>query len=126
MAHASSSPSGEEESFKDALEAFFREELPEKVLQRAEEDAGQPRQGQGSSRRPKGGIDSLIQGTIVKDQLELGRKDASERLTLVFDKTHVSKLKSIARLEKTYLKNIVTELIQEFIRTYESEHGQLL
>ena len=73
----------------------------------------------------KGGIDSLIQGTIVRDQLELGRKDTSERVTLVFEKDHVDKLKTIARMEQKYLKNIVTELIQEFIRTYESEHGKI-
>jgi len=28
-------------------------------------------------------------------------------------------------MEQKYLKNIVTELIQEFIRTYESEHGKI-
>lgn len=124
MAHAGGT---EDESFKDALEAFFRDELADKVVQRAEEDAAeQPKRSQDRPRRPKGGIDSLIQGTIVKDQLELGRKDSSERVTFVFDKDHVSKLKSIARLEKTYLKNIVTELILDFISTYESKHGQIL
>lgn len=125
VAQSSGSASDSEESFKDALEAFFREELPDKVIQRAEEDADLPRKSHSPGIKAKGGIDSLIQGTIVRDQLELGRKDTSERVTLVFEKDHVDKLKTIARMEQKYLKNIVTELIQEFIRTYESEHGKI-
>ena len=114
----------EEEGFSEALEAFFREELAEKVIERAEEDRKGKKRGISS---PKRGVDSLIQGTLFEeDQLELGRTDKGERVTLVFDTRQVKKLQSIARMEKTYLRNIVSEVVGEFIRSYESEHGQIL
>lgn len=114
----------EEEGFSEALEAFFREELAEKVIERAEEDQKGKKRGIST---PKRGIDSLIQGTLFEeDKLELGRPGKGERVTLVFDKKQVKKLQSIARMEKTYLRNIVSEIVGEFIRSYESEHGQIL
>ena len=50
---------------------------------------------------------------------ETGKK----RLTVTVDKTKLEKLKSIARLENAYMKDILVRLIDEYIQEYAREKG---
>lgn len=78
-------------------------------------------------KRPLSGLDRLIRRTVeggemrVEEQPALGRK----RLTVTFEKKKVEKLKKIARLEKAYLKDILGDLVANFIRDYEAKKGKL-
>jgi hypothetical protein len=49
----------------------------------------------------------------------------TKRLTVTFDKKKLEKLKKIARLEKSYLKDILGEIVAEYIKKYELSKGQL-
>ncbi|MEY3052065.1 MAG: hypothetical protein RLY31_1850 [Bacteroidota bacterium] len=71
-------------------------------------------------RRPGGGLDVLIRRTVEMGAVE---EDASgtKRLTVSFDKEKLNKLKIIARLEKAYLKDILGEIIDEYISRYEEQ-----
>jgi dTDP-4-dehydrorhamnose reductase len=41
----------------------------------------------------------------------------------VFDESKLNKLKSIARMERSYLKDIIDEIVEEFIKEYEVQKG---
>jgi hypothetical protein len=49
----------------------------------------------------------------------------TRRLTLVFDESKLNKLKSIARMERSYLKDIIDEIVESFIKEYEVSKGVL-
>jgi hypothetical protein len=49
----------------------------------------------------------------------------TRRLTLVFDESKLNKLKSIARMERSYLKDIIDEIVEGFIKEYEVKKGVL-
>jgi hypothetical protein len=49
----------------------------------------------------------------------------TRRLTLVFDESKLNKLKSIARMERSYLNDIIDEIVESFIKEYEVSKGVL-
>lgn len=76
------------------------------------------------SRRPTGGLDLLIRSTV--EPVAVTDADThTRRVTLLFDPKKLEKLKTIAKLERTYLKNIMDELVQDFIQHYEKQKGKL-
>ncbi len=72
------------------------------------------------------GLDALIRETI--DVQELTREEATgiKRLTVAVDRSKLEKLKTIARLENAYLKDLLVGLIDEYITEYTSEKGLAL
>lgn len=69
------------------------------------------------------GLDTLIRETI--DVQELTREESSgiKRLTVAVDRTKLEQLKTIARLENSFLKDLLVELIDEYITEYTQEKG---
>ena len=67
------------------------------------------------------GLDALIRRT-VEERFENTAPDR-KRLTLTLDRNKVTKLKRIARHEKSYLRDIVGELVADYIKKYEQENG---
>lgn len=78
---------------------------------------------QAHRRRPMGGLDMLIRRTVEKGAIEEDIKTGTKRLTVSFDKEKLSKLKKIARIEKAYLKDILGEIVAEYIKRYEAQKG---
>ena len=72
------------------------------------------------SHRPVGGLDALIRNTVQPQEVHFD-EHATRRLTLVFDELKLKKLREIARMEKTYLKDIIDEIVAAFIQTYEEK-----
>ena len=75
-----------------------------------------------SDSRAFSGIDSLIRQTVdigAIEQDELGKK----RISFSVDRTKLDKLKTIARLEKAYLKDVLSKLIDEHIQKYIADKG---
>jgi hypothetical protein len=73
-------------------------------------------------RAPLSGLDALIRQTIDVREIvsdELGKK----RLTVAVDKPKLDKLKTIARMENSFLKDILTNLIDEYINEYTNKKG---
>jgi hypothetical protein len=72
--------------------------------------------------RSYAGLDSLIRQTVdLKnfEQDELGKK----RISFSVDRSKLDQLKSIARLEKAFLKDVLSKLIDEYIHEYSSDKG---
>lgn len=67
------------------------------------------------------GLDSLIRQTIDIQEASPDETTGKRRLTVSVDKTKVEQLKAIARLEKSYLKDLLVGLIDDYIAEYTSQ-----
>lgn len=94
-----------EESFERQMAKRKEKPSPNKIIKKR-------------SRRPISGLDLLIRSTVEATGMEMDEKK-SRRITLVFDTDKLDKLRSIARDKQTYLKNIIDDIVSEFIDDYE-------
>ncbi|MBK8704550.1 MAG: hypothetical protein IPN33_13755 [Saprospiraceae bacterium] len=74
--------------------------------------------------KPASGLDLLIRSTITPSGVEI-HPFATRRITLVFDNDMLGKLKSIAKIEKSHMKDIVNDIVATYISDYERKYGQL-
>jgi hypothetical protein len=70
--------------------------------------------------KPKAGLDALLRSTIEPSKMRLENKSV-RRLTISFDEEKLAKLKKIARKERTFLKDIIDEIVGEFLEAYDEE-----
>lgn len=73
---------------------------------------------------PLSGINALIRRTVDFDQ-EGDVQREFKRVTFICDRDQVAKLKKIAKSEKTYLKDIIINLIDEYISEHEQKEGRI-
>lgn len=77
------------------------------------------------SRTPKralSGLDALIRKTIEVKMVDEGSgKKATKRVTFAVDKKKLEKLKQIARSQNSYLKDIITQIISDYIKEVEHD-----
>jgi len=121
-----SSRSSHSKHFANDLENFLKEAFEEsfETQTKAETRTAVDAQIKKRTRRPSSGLDLLIRSTV--EPVAIADTDSfTRRVTLLFDQKKLDKLKTIAKLERTYLKDIMDELVQEFIQGYEEEKGTL-
>ncbi len=76
-------------------------------------------------KNPLSGLDALIRQTV--DTSLAGFDHAPiKRITFVFENQKIEKLKSIAKREHSFLKDLVNGVISEFIDNYEQKTGKLI
>ena len=107
-------------NFTSDLDSLFDEVLNDAM----EEPRSAAQTATNTKRRslePLSGLDALIRRTTDEDPMEAIAEETAlkRRVTLVFERSKIDKLKAIARKERTYLKDIVNELVSEFIQDYE-------
>ena len=112
-------------NFTSDLDSLF-EEVTSTIVEAVETAPEPPRRAGGRApKRPVAptGLDALIRRTVEErmDSTDRERK----RLTLTLDRQKVMKLKSIARHEKAYLRDIVGELVAKYIKKYERQNGDV-
>lgn len=96
------------------LSDMLRDKLTEKLVEKAEENSTAK---QGSPRLS--GLDALIRRTIEKGKIEVNSPPRGQRrVTFVVDEELLEKLRSIARMEKKYLRELVDDAVRDFIQTY--------
>ncbi len=111
---------------EEALQESFEEKMAQREKEKAAATAGASKSKyQNQARRPMTGLDVLIRRTVESGDIKEDRKDGVKRLTVTFDKTKIVKLKKIARLEKAYLKDILGGLVEEYIKRYEKDKGNI-
>lgn len=77
-------------------------------------------------KRPFSGLDMLIRRTVESSPMEITHDSTNtKRLTVTFEKKKLEKLKKIARMEKSYLKDILGDIVADYIRNYEQSKGNL-
>ena len=74
----------------------------------SEESAGQ-------SRRPRSGLDLLIRSTTSDTEEFKPQSHTTRRVTLIFPKEHLEKLKLLAKQENVYLKDIINKLVSKYL-----------
>lgn len=120
-------------SFTADLESLFRSVVSESEAEEKKKAARKKQMQQAANtstdrvRRPMSGLDALIRQTSDTTQADAARAaipKEKKRVTFVFDKKKLEQLKSIAKQEKAYLKDIIGGLISEFLKEKEkdSEH----
>ena len=67
---------------------------------------------------PLTGINALIRRTLDYDG-NANYGTSAKRVTFMCDKEKIVRLKKIAKIEKTYLKDILNELIDKYINGFE-------
>ena len=111
---------GSTKGFSDSLDAFFSEAFdggqPDPVPERPTKR--QPRRRRTVSRAR--GLDMLIQNTTVKQDDPGPAGSHTRRVTLLFNKKHLDRLKTIAHEKDLMLKDIVSEIVEEYLRRKES------
>lgn len=110
--------------FEEALQESFEEQMQQRESG-ASATKAQVFHQQAHRRRPGGGLDLLIRRTVERGIIEEDKTTGTRRLTVTFDKEKLKKLKTIARIEKAYLKDILGNIVAEYIRQYEKQKGNL-
>ncbi len=108
----------------EALSESFEKEAPQKREQ-IEEPRHQNEERPIRKRRPIAisGLDALIRNTVdISYADQMNHPDQTKRLTIRVKKTNLEKLKEIARSERSYLKDILGQLISEYIKKHEEEN----
>lgn len=74
-------------------------------------------------RAPVSGLDALIRQTIDVQEITTDEASGKKRLTVTVDRSKLEKLKTIARLENAYMKDLLIHLIDEYIEEYTQQKG---
>ncbi len=69
------------------------------------------------------GLDLLLRQT--SDEAILEYESPTKRVSFVFDKEKLKKLKRIAKQRQLFLKDVVGEVVAKFINEYESDNGEV-
>ncbi len=109
--------------FEDALQETIEEKRAEFKTKntKSSEPAHSPERKR-KQRRPVTGLDALIRRTLEGGEAEVSY-EKRKRVTFVFEKAKVEKLKKIAKSQKMYLKDILGDIVQDYLQKYEKEKG---
>jgi hypothetical protein len=114
-------------NFTSDLDTLFQEAFTEVVEEKVEKlrrdtgiidpfDEG----SRNSTRRPLSGLDALIRQTV--DTSLAGLEHAAvKRLTIMFENQKIERLKTIAKQERSFVKDLVSNVLTEFIEKYERQ-----
>ncbi len=97
--------------FHSALDKEFKETVP-----RSSMASGRDTKVKKRRERPVIGIDALIRRTSMENKEDVERSNPlKKRVTFTLEKRKVEQLKSIAKSKKAYLKDIVDDIISEYL-----------
>ncbi len=115
-------------NFTTDLDTLLEDALKETIIEQTQktdkafESKSKSIQTKQRSRKPLSGLDALIRRTVEGSTIEISN-DVTKRVTFVFEKQKLDKLKRIARIEKAYLKDILSQIVSEYIQKYEVQKG---
>lgn len=111
-------------NFTTDLDSLFEDALKETIIEKTKEtEKGLENKTKSSAnksrpRKPLTGLDALIRRTVETSTIEID-ETAKKRVTFVFEKRKLERLKKIARIEKSYLKDILSDIVSEYLEKYE-------
>lgn len=114
------------DSFVSGLEALLEESLQESLEEeQAADDNGSGKKPKRKITRkisPKAykGLDLLIRNTLKPNE-EKARKianrqlEAKRRITVLLEEENIEQLREIAKMEKSYIKDLVSQIVKEYL-----------
>lgn len=115
-----SSKKAQGKRFTDDLQAFLMEAF-EESFERQMQQIPAEAEIKKRSTKPMEGLDALIRSTVEPSRVQFDQHAATRRLTLQFDERKLEKLKTIARMEKTLLRDIIDSIVEDYISRWEKE-----
>lgn len=111
--------------FTDSLQSFLSDTFEESFeRQMAEAKKQEPAEKPKRPRRRRSSLDMLIRNTVEPSKIEIeGDAPKRRRITLTFEPQKLEKLRNIARVERAMLKDIINEIVGEYIQKYEMDKG---
>ncbi|MCB9344946.1 MAG: hypothetical protein H6576_14695 [Lewinellaceae bacterium] len=113
-------------NFMSDLDSLLQESLEEsleKLETNRTDDAIPSNKSKSGTRESSLGLDSLIRQTIDIKEIDSDENTGKRRITVAVDKSKVEQLKSIARLENAYMKDLLISLIDEYLQKYPHKKG---
>lgn len=112
--------------FSDDLQSFLMEAFEESFERQTQQQSLESStvELKKRSQKPMSGLDALIR-TTIDPKIQVDSAQQLRRLTVAFDEQKLEKLKTIARIEKTYLRDIIDEIVADFIQEYEQKRGKI-
>ena len=111
--------------FTSDLDTLFEEALAETIEERQDKAKSKiqaPPKPRRRRLRRLSGLDALIRHTEDMESVEVD-VPTKKRVSFVFEKDKLAKLKEIAKMENAYLKDIIGEVVTNFIEKYEKEQS---
>lgn len=105
-------------NFTSDLDTLFEAVLNDNIRESKSEDSKGGRREQTRKRRAVVGLDALIQKTTDDNYDYTSTK---KRVTFIFEKKKLDKLKKIAKLQKAYLKDIIGKIVGDHIAKYDDK-----
>lgn len=123
-------------NFTTDLDSLFQETMRESVvaqLSKKKDTSKKPKNKKADAPKAKkrrviprsGGLDSLIRSTVEDSIMVIEPTSNNKRVSFVFDKSKLKKLKSIAKIKKAHLKDIIDEVVAEYLAEFENKHGNI-
>ena len=111
--------------FEEVLQETFEEKIGEKAAKSTEVKVAKPHQSM-RRRRPVMGLDVLIRHTADLTKEEMMTTSFQKRVTFVYDREKIARLKSIAKKNKLYMKDIIGKAVSAWLEEYERDNGKIL
>ncbi|MEM9885565.1 MAG: hypothetical protein AAF849_06700 [Bacteroidota bacterium] len=106
-------------SFAQDLSSLFETTIVESVQEKVKAlKDGSDKGAKKKNRKPPTGLDVLIRRTVESSQVDI-ENGPKRRVTFLFDEEKLKRLKGIAKEKKSYIKDIVGDIVSEFIEEYE-------
>ncbi len=101
-------------SFMSDLDGFLQDSIEEEVKEQANKIKAGKSKATIKRKKPLFGLDALIRETVESSKVEVAPQ-STKRVTFIFDEDKIEKLQKIARLKKSYVKDIINEIVSEYI-----------
>lgn len=110
---------------QNTFEEAFQEQMEARKNPRPEGDIPLSKKG-----KPMGGLDSLIRSTVDPNSIRITHTRTAEggnirRISLAFKERQIEKLRKIANLKRTMLKDIIYQVVEEYINDFEQKEENL-
>lgn len=103
--------------FEVVIEESINEKIAAAKSENEVEEKGElSRRIQKRPRKPLKGLNALIRATLDDDMMEF--ELAKKRVSFTYDKKQYAKLKAIAKEQNVFLKDIIGEILSEYINQY--------
>lgn len=113
-------------SFSSDLNSLFNDSIVESVQERVKQIKQQPKKGssedaQKEQKKKPRGLDLLIRQTVESSKVDISR-GPRRRITFLFEEDKIKRLKDIAQDKRAYIKDIIGDIVSEYIEEYEKEN----